>query len=947
MKPVSTIGLILLSLASCLRAEAQTYAATTFAGQSGLGSVDGTGSAARFLNPAGVAVDSSGNVFVADSNNHTIRKITSAGVVSTFAGLAGSYGSTDGTGSTARFYLPRGLAVDSAGNVFVADQYNHAIRKITSAGVVSTIAGLAGSTGSVDGAGSVARFNNPIAVALDSAGNLFVADSFDHTIRKITPAGVVSTVAGLSGNSGSADGIGSAARFNTPTGVAVDSSGNIYVADYNNHTIRKITPDGTVSTLAGLAGSSGTTNGTGSAARFNNPECLSVDNAGNIYVTEWSSCTVRKITSAGVVSTIAGLANQLGSADGAGSAARFCDPAGTAIDAAGNLYVADYGNFLVRKITPAGVVTTLAGFAGNGSTDGTGPGARFLWPFYLAVDGAGSVYVSDTDNRIIRKIARDGGVTTLAGLAGSNGSTDGTGSAARFSQPEGIAVDGAGNVYVADYGYSTIRKITADGTVSTFAGLAGSGGSADGLGSAARFQNPRGAALDSAGNLYVADSMNNTIRKITPAGLVSTFAGAAGNEAGSADGTGSAARFNQPKGLAVDSAGNVYVADNGNNTIRQITPGGVVTTLAGSAGSSGTADGTGSVARFNGPWGLAVDTAGNVFVADNVNATIRKISPGRVVTTIAGASRGSADGLDTAARFYGPSGVAVDSTGTLYVSELNGSTIRRMVLTGNASPTSSLTGLSVRADIVASQRLIVGFAMSGAKQVLIRATGPGLQAFLPAGTATAGNPRLELYDSQSRLIASNEDWGGTTALTAAVTKVGTFPLPSDSLDAALLPVIDGLCSAHFIATTSGTGLMEAYDVPGGLSPRLTGVSARYRVGDGVLIAGFTVSGTGLKTLLIRAVGPTLAAAPFNLAGMLPDPKLEVWNGANQKIAENDNWSASLASAYATTGGGLPLIAGSKDAAVLITVAAPGLYSAVISSADGGSGDAMIEVYEVP
>jgi len=247
------------------------------------------------------------------------------------------------------------------------------------------------------------------------------------------------------------------------------------------------------------------------------------------------------------------------------------------------------------------------------------------------------VYVADTFNHTIRKVTPGGVVTTLAGLAGSSGSADGTGSAARFYNPYGVAVDSAGNVYVADTDNCTIRKVTPGGVVTTLAGLAGNRGSADGTGSAARFYNPFGVAVDSAGTVYVADSRNHTIRKVTPGGMVTTLAGLA-TSPGSADGTGSAARFYGPMGVAVDSAGNVYVADSSNYTIRKVTPGGVVTTLAGLAGNRGSADGTGSDARFYCPWGVAVDSAGNVYVADSLNHTIRKVTPSGVVTTLAGAA---------------------------------------------------------------------------------------------------------------------------------------------------------------------------------------------------------------------------------------------------------------------------------------------------------------------
>jgi hypothetical protein len=229
------------------------------------GSGDGTGSAARFYNPWGVAVNSAGNVYVADAYNHTIRKVTPGGVVTTLAGLAGSSGSVGGTGSAARFYYPYGAAVDSAGNVYVADTGNCTIRKVTPGGMVVTLAGLAGSSGSADGTGSTARFSAPYGVAVDSAGNGYVADTL---IRKVTPSGVVTTLAGAAGGSGSANGTGSAARFNKPCAAAVDGAGNVYVADMCNDTIRKVTPGGVVTTLAGLAGSDGSADGTGSAACF-------------------------------------------------------------------------------------------------------------------------------------------------------------------------------------------------------------------------------------------------------------------------------------------------------------------------------------------------------------------------------------------------------------------------------------------------------------------------------------------------------------------------------------------------------------------------------------------------------------------------------------------------------------------------------------------------------
>ena len=529
-------------------------------------------------------MDSAGNVYVADTYNHTIRKVTPAGVVTTLAGLAGSSGSADGTGANARFYYPYGVAVDSAGNVYVADTCNHTIRKMTPGGVVTTLAGLAGSW-----AAPMARA--PRAVLLPvwrgggqrgqcvRGGYRQPHDSEGHARRGGDDPGRAGGVLGQRRRHGHH------ARFYYPYGVAVDSAGNVYVADTSNHTIRKVTPAGVVTTLAGLAGTSGSADGTGTNARFYYPCGVAVDSAGNVYVADTDNHTIRKVTPAGVVTTLAGLAGSYGSADGTGTDARFNHPYGVAVDSAGNVYVADTCNNTIRKVTPAGVVTTLAGLAGScGSADGTGSTARFYHPCGVAVDSAGNVYVADTCNHTIRKVTPGGVVTTLAGLAGSAGSADGTGSDARFNYPSGVAVDSAGNVYVADTCNHTIRKVTPGGVVTTLAGLAGSWAAPTARAATRGSTTRRGVAVDSAGNVYVADTYNHTIRKVTPAGVVTTLAGLAGSY-GSADGTGTNARFNYPYGVAVDSAGNVYVADSGNHTIRKVTPGGVVTTLAGLAGS--------------------------------------------------------------------------------------------------------------------------------------------------------------------------------------------------------------------------------------------------------------------------------------------------------------------------------------------------------------------------
>lgn len=321
------------------------------------------------------------------------------------------------------------------------------------------------------------------------------------------------------------------------------------------------------------------------------------------------------------------------------AAASFSLTTGIATDSTGDLYIANSRNTIL-KITHDGMALTLAGKPDErGSADGIGYAARFAFPIGIAIDSADDVYVTDKVNNTIRRIAQTGLVTTLAGTPGINGHADGVGTKASFSSPIGIATDKTGNVYVADSGNNIIRKITPAGVVTTIAGLAGAPGETDGIGAAARFSAPYGIATDGDGNLFVVEMSSNTLRKITPAGMVSTLAGKAG-QPGHADGTGTDATFNAPHGVATDKAGNIYVADNGNNTIRKVTPAGVVTTIAGRAGTEDDPefDGIGSAARFQEPTALTTDHAGNVLVLEGDN--VRQVSPMGAVTTVAGTAFG-------------------------------------------------------------------------------------------------------------------------------------------------------------------------------------------------------------------------------------------------------------------------------------------------------------------
>jgi hypothetical protein len=535
------------------------------------GFADGNSTAALFRNPTGITTDAN-IIYVSDTNNHVIRRIDkNTGDVTTLAGTAGLQGSSDGAGSAARFFYPHGITTDRI-SIFIADTDNHVIRKIAiNTGEVTTLAGQAGAYGYSNGTGAVARFYKPHGITITNDGTLYVADTENSNIRKIDiQTREVTTLAGNAGKIGAVDGIGAGANFNTPWGINTDGT-YIYVADTNNHIIRKVTGTGEVNTLAGNAAAPGSVDGIGTAALFYNPSGITTD--GNcLYIADNFNHTIRKINIlTGESATLAGKAGQPGSTNAIGSAARFKYPDSVTISTDGTcLYTADTGNHAIRKIViQTGEVTTLAGLPGaSGSIDGTGANSRFYNPRGIIANGT-SLYVADTDNCTIREIIiQTAEVSTLAGFPGALGSTDGTGTAARFNTPRGIIIDGR-IIYVSDTGNHTIRKILLDtGEVTTLAGTAGSPCWNDGIGTAAHLFYPHG-IIKLGDCLYIADSGNDTIRKInTVTRAVTTLAGMPRKPYWS-DGDGLTARFNYPCGLSTDGT-NIYMTDCLNNAVRKI-----------------------------------------------------------------------------------------------------------------------------------------------------------------------------------------------------------------------------------------------------------------------------------------------------------------------------------------------------------------------------------------
>jgi len=573
---------------------------TTIAGQVSVpGLVDGPGAAAQFNYPEDIAVDRLGNAYVADSFNHGIRRIRPTGEVDTLAG-SGIAGFEDGAGRTARFNRPRGLAVDGAGNVYVADTENHVIRFITPAGVVSTIAGAAGVPGASDGAARTARFSFPSDVAVDGSGNVYVADSGNSTVRRISTGGVVSTIAGVAGTQGFVDGPEAAARFIGLRGIVVDGAGTLHVTD--GQTLRRIDSTGRVTTIAGPAQSPllpGAVDGSGTEARFSSPMGLALDATGAVLVADFDNDTIRRVTSDGQVTTLVGTVNASAHIDGPRDIARFTNLTAGLLDDDGSLVVTDGER--IRRIATDGAVTTLVAVppAGLDFVVFNGIAKRASGDYVVATENCPVVSIptfGPTCAGTISRVTRDGALTTIAGSRQQGGGQDGTSGVARFSGPYGIAVDGGGNILVSDAERDTIRRITVDGLVSTLAGadtscvgrfLGDPPPLSDGSGSAARFCGPSGLVVDVAGNAYVADSGYSAIRRVSPGGIVTTVAGGSGNNCsgGSNDGLGSAARFCALRGLAIDASGILYAADG--STVRRVTPAGEVTTVAGVANTPG------------------------------------------------------------------------------------------------------------------------------------------------------------------------------------------------------------------------------------------------------------------------------------------------------------------------------------------------------------------------
>jgi trimeric autotransporter adhesin len=807
------------------------------------------------VSPIGITFDNTGNLYFSTSTY--VFKMTASGTVTRLAGNSLHVDSGDGgLAVNAGLSSPAGLAFDSAGNLFIAD--GTYIRMISPPGIITTVAGTGVYNTSGDGGPALdARVDGAYGLAFDGSGNLYFSQMFANTVRKISKSGIITTVAGdiVQGFAGDG-GLAVNAELNQPMGIAFDSAGNLYIADYANNRVRKVTTAGVITTVVG----NGTCcfsgdNGPATGAQLNFPTSVAVDGAGNVYIGDAER--VRMVSPSGNFETIAGGGAAPVGSSGPALSVQLSQPAGLALDSKGNLYVTDEFGFFIFAISPAGILSTAVG---NGTNRYTGDGglavnAQLGEPSAVVVDSAGNLYIGDLDDPVVRKVSPAGIITTIAG----NGTPgfSGDGGPATSAQLSGstfardLALDGAGNLYIVDGDNFRVRRVSPDGIITTVAG-GGTGGDG-GLATNAFLGGAQSVAVDGEGNLYI--SQGFAVRMVSADGLISTVAGN-GTQGFSGDGgPATKAEINNATGLAVDAFGDLFIADEQNNRIRMVSKEGIISTVAGGGpGSSPCASGgvAATAGTLYGPWGIALDAAGNLYIAENDCAEV--VSPSGVMTAFAGNGTfgyTGDGGPPTAAELSFPQGVAVDKSGKVYIADSYASVIRAV---GPAAPTTSIQNvLNAASNLpgpVAPGEIVVitGTGLGPAQLVSAMAGNNGLFGTQLAGTIVMfdGIPAPMVYTSATQVAAIVPYEANSFATQITVTYQGNT---SGAFSTSLASSIPAL----FTANSSGTGQAAAFNQNGTLNS--TAVPAS--IGDVIVLYE-----TGEGQTTPAGVDGKLAVAPY-------------------------------------------------------------------------------------
>jgi uncharacterized protein (TIGR03437 family) len=871
----------------------QSYTINTFAG-GGLPAlpVNLPGTSVSLGDISAIAVDSAGNVFVASVSNRAVfRWDARTGIVTVAAGngTPGS-GGDGGPATNAQLNYPTSLAVDAGGGLYIGDIGNYTVRKVSTTGVINTVAGrvFPGSTG--DSGLATSAYMNPTGLAVDSAGDLYISDDFHLTVHKVSN-GLITIVAGNGTQGFSGDG-GPAtdAQFYFPEGLAVDASGNLYIADPGNHRIRKVS-NGVITTIAGIGSEAGRGDGgPATSAQLVYPSGVAVDVAGNLYISDPIDPRIREVSN-GVIMTVVGGGATLGDG-GPATSAQLSNVYGIALNASGNLYIADSGNNRIREVSN-GVITTLAGdgtccFNGEG---GPATGAALSTLYGVAADSAGNILISDlfiaagAQSGLIHKVS-NGVITTVAGGGtGVFGCENGPAAEAQLN-PVGVAVDSAGNLFIADTFNECIREVS-NGVITTIAGDESHGFGGDGgPATNAKMYNPAGVAVDSAGNVYIADTGNSRIRKVSK-GVITTVVGT-GTPGFSGDGgSATSAELDAPFGIAVDAEDNLYIADAGNDRIRKVSNG-LITTVAGNGFRGFLGDnGPALNAGLYSPYGIAVDTAGNLYIADTLNSRVRKVQNGTITTIAGNGSIGFSgdNGPATAAGLNGAYGVAVEPSGKVFIADSNNNRIRVLTPSGSLIVTSVVNAASNLPGPIAPGEIVVliGAGIGPAQLISAQVGSDGLYDAQLSGTAVQFNgisaPIIYTSATQVAAIVPYEVSGGSAQvmvtyqgqtsapITTAVASSapGLFTLdstgrgqaaavnPNGSINSASTPAPIGSIVSLY-ATGEGQTTPAGVDGKPGTAPL-----PRPNLPVGVTIGGLTVTGAQLQYE---------GGAPGQVAGLL-------------------------------------------------------------------------------